>query len=205
LYQKASRADSGYRLPFFQGVKEVCLRHDGPVIHPGEIPCRQSGLALVTPITILEGKSEPPIGMPVNCRMAGTDVSALWLNDETAPFVDYVLSCLVKIGPGGRPRTPDPYVVGAFHTAAASIEQTPDNCVLKTGWANSGRGGRIDPNHSPMGHLRALQTARVYIDADYDVPFSHDSAKVLSLAEPLQKEYCSPDLRSLQERTPQGD
>jgi hypothetical protein len=85
----------------------------------------------------------------------------------------------------------------------ASIEQTLDNCVLQIGWANRGRGGRIDPNNMPLGHLRALQAARAYTDAGYDVPFSDDSAKILSQVEPFQKEYCSPDLRSLQERASQ--
>jgi hypothetical protein len=85
----------------------------------------------------------------------------------------------------------------------ASIEQTLENCVRQIGWVNMGRGGRIDPNNMPLGHLRALQAARLYTDAGYDVPFSDDSVKILSQVQPLQKEYCSPDLLSLQERASQ--
>jgi len=89
---------------------------------------------------------------------------------------------------------------GNIDGCITSIEQTLDNCVLQLGWARRGMGSRIYLNQLPLNRLRALQAARVYIDAGYDVPFSNDSAKILSLVEPLQIEYCSPDLRSLQER-----
>lgn len=91
---------------------------------------------------------------------------------------------------------------GNMDGCIASIEKTLDNCVLQITWANKDRRGRIDPNSLPLGHLRALQAVRVYVDAGYDVSFSDDSVEMLSLVKPLEGEgkYCSPDLRSLQER-----
>ena len=81
-----------------------------------------------------------------------------------------------------------------------SIEGSLDNCVLQIAGAVKDRHGQFDIERLPLGHLRALQVARVYVDAGFESPFSQDSAKVLSLIEPPDGKYCSQDLQLLQEQ-----
>lgn len=84
-----------------------------------------------------------------------------------------------------------------------SIERSLDNCVLQIAGAAKDRHGRLDTSRLPLGHLRALQVARVYVDAGFETPFSEESTKMLSLIEPLEGKYCSQDLQALQEQASQ--
>jgi len=88
---------------------------------------------------------------------------------------------------------------GNIDGCITSIERDLDNCVLQIAGAAKDRRGRLDTSRLPSGHLRALQVARVYVDAGFN-PFSDDSTKMLSLIEPLDGKSCSPDLQSLQEQ-----
>jgi hypothetical protein len=81
-----------------------------------------------------------------------------------------------------------------------SIERDLDNCVLQIAGAAKDRRRRFDTNRLPVGQLRALRVAKVYVDAGFEAPFSDDSIEMLSLVKPLDGKYCSPDLQFLQEQ-----
>lgn len=89
---------------------------------------------------------------------------------------------------------------GNVDACIESIEETLDNSILQIGGANRDKHGQIDPSRLPRGHLAALQTVRVYTDAGYSIPLSDDSVEIVSGIQPLDGEFCSPDLRALQKQ-----
>lgn len=89
---------------------------------------------------------------------------------------------------------------GNIDGCVTSIERDLDNCVLQIAGAAKDRRSRFDTRRLPLGHLRALQVARIYVDAGFEAPFSDDSIEMLLLVEPLEGKYCSPDLQFLQEQ-----
>lgn len=92
---------------------------------------------------------------------------------------------------------------GRVEDSAADIEKSLDNSIIQLSWAGLDRNGEFHAERLPDGHLRALQTARIYADAGYRDAFSEESLRILDKVEPPDGKACSPAIRELQERTRQ--